>query len=74
MNGEPENQQPTVGVADSKLDDSSSTSASESTRVPTINENNDEVVSRICGKVFLIIAIQNQSFIFLAFGCACWLW
>lgn len=72
MNGEPENQQPTVGVADSKLDDSSSTPASESTRVPTIDENNDEVVSRICGKVFLIIAIQNQGFIF--FGCACWLW
>lgn len=65
MNGEPENQQPTVAVADSKLDDSSSTSALESTRVPTIDENNDEVVSRICGKVFLIIPIQNQGFIFL---------
>lgn len=71
MNGEPENQQPTVGVAASKLDDSSSTFAPESTRVPNIDENNDEVVSRICGKLFLNIAIQNQGCIFLGVCVGC---
>lgn len=56
---EPGNQQPT-GVAASKLDDSSLKSAPESTQVPFIDENNEEVGSRICGKVFLIIGFFKK--------------
>lgn len=49
-----ENQQPAAGVVGSKSNSSSLTSAPESTQVPIINENNNEVANNSATVIALL--------------------